>query len=303
MQIKYNSSYYDDLGNRIRFAGTSKDVFEKCAGKPNWNNEVYFYPSDNEESVWLWVLGHERAWEKKHLEKIVFMNRLVIHFCLGGKGYYNGRPIERGSCFITWPYLPCSLRADPEDPMEFCWIIFRGDNLETFAQDLGLSANELIFNIEGVDGIASLIDLAICEDFSHINAHDYTLALSKMILAHKRTVGKNEDSGDEAKYSRNYVKTAKNIMDRFEYSISINELASMLGLTPKHFSRVFHNMTGEHPKEYMTRKRMNIAAELLDTGIPPNEVAIMLKYSDYASFYRAFFKSYSCSPKDFVMKK
>ena len=231
------------------------------------------------------------------------MNRLVIHFCIGGKGYYNGQPVERGSCFITWPYIPCSMTADPDDPMEFCWIIFRGDRLEEFAQRLGLSANELIFKTEGMDQIVDLMDLAMREDYSKVNAYDYTMALSKMILSHGRTLGDREDSIDSARYSRNYVKTAKNIMDRFEYSISINELASMLGLTPKHFSRVFHNMTGEHPQEYMTRKRMNIAAELLDAGTPPNEVAIMLKYSDYASFYRAFSKAYGCSPKDFTTSK
>lgn len=299
MHIKYNSSFYNDDGERIRFSGFSKDVFDKCSDKKNYNNEIYFYPSNKEEPIWLWVIGREQAWEHKSFDKIVYMNRLVIHFCTKGKGYFNGQPISRGSCFIIWPYLASSLRADPDDPLEFYWIILRGEQLEAFAKDHGLSSQNLIFQTDYTDNIISLIDLALDTDYEKLNIYEYNMGLVNMILSYDKPATDENELLGKIKYSQNYVQSAKNIMDRCDYGISVNELAGILGLTPKHFGRVFRQSTGETPKQYMTRKRMIIATDLLKKGIQPNEVAIMLKYSDYASFYRAFFQAYGVSPKDY----
>ena len=298
MDVKYSSSFYDVRGNRIRFSGSSKEVFDNCANGKNWNNEVYFYPSDKEEPIWLWVIGREQAWEYKSFDKIMFMNRLVIHFCTKGKGYYNGQPIGKGSCFIIWPYLSATLQSDPDDPMEFYWIILRGEQLEDFAKNHGLSPSRLVFNTDSVDNMVSLLDMAIDMDYSKVNIYEYTMGLLNMLLSYHKSMPREEDElyGME-KYSHNYVKAAKNIMDRRDYSISISELSNMLGLTPKHFSRVFRQSTGRTPKQYMTDKRMKIAADLLKKGVQPNEVAIILKYSDYASFYRAFVRKYGAPPK------
>jgi AraC-like DNA-binding protein len=298
MNVKYNASFYDAKGDRIRFSGSSKEVFDKCANEKNWNNEVYFYPSEREEPVWLWVVGREQAWEYKRFDKIIFMNRLVIHFCTKGKGYYNGQPIGKGSCFIIWPYLAATLQSDPDDPMEFYWIILRGEQLEDFAKNHGLSPSKLVFNTDSVDSMVSVLNIAIDMDYSKVNIYEYTMGLLNMILSyHKPAASEDDEPYGIEKYSHNYVKTAKNIMDRRDYSISISELANMLGLTPKHFGRVFRRSTGKTPKQYMIDKRMKIAADLLEKGVPPNEAAIILKYSDYASFYRAFVQKYGVSPK------
>ena len=300
MHVKYNSSFYDDNGNRIRFCGQSKDVFDSCADKANYNNEIYFYPSDKEEPIWLWVVGRERAWENKRFDKIIDMNRLVIHFCTKGKGYFNGQPIGRGSCFIIWPYLASSLKADPDDPLEFYWIILRGEQLEAFAKAHGLSAGKLIFQTDYTDKIIPLLDLALDTDYEKLNIYEYTMGLVNMILSYNKPEANENEILSIAKYSQSYVQGAKNIMDRCDYGISVNELAAILGLTPKHFGRVFRQETGETPKQYMTRKRMKTAASLLKKGIQPHEVAIMLKYSDYASFYRAFIQVFGVSPKNYA---
>ena len=302
MHVKYNASFYNDDGERVRFTGISRNIFESCAGKKNWNNELYFYPSEKEEPVWLWVVGREQAWKHKKFDKIIYMNRLVIHFCTKGKGLFNGQPIGRGSCFIIWPYLASSLEADPDDPLEFYWVILRGEQLEAFAKDHGLSSSKLVFETDYTDKIIPLLDTALDTDYEKVNIYEYTMGLVSMLLSYRKPEPRDDELFDVKNFSHNYVKAAQSIMDRRDYGISVGELAGMLGLTPKHFGRVFHQATGETPKQYMTRKRMKIAVDLLKKGIQPNEVAIMLKYSDYASFYRAFVQRYGVSPKDYLSK-
>ena len=227
MHIKYNASFYNDNGERIRFSGLSKDVFDNCSDKKNYNNEIYFYPSDKEEPIWMWVAGREQAWENKCFDKIMYMNRLVIHFCTGGKGYFNGQPISRGACFIIWPYLASSLAADPDDPLEFYWIILRGEQLEAFAKEHGLSPQNLIFQTDYTDKIIPLIDLALDTDYTKVNIYEYSMGLVNMILSYDKPISDEDEIIGIAKYSQNYVQSAKNIMDRFDYSISVNELAGI----------------------------------------------------------------------------
>ena len=73
----------------------------------------------------------------------------------------------------------------------------------------------------------------------------------------------------------------------------------MLGVTPKHFIRVFREETGETPKEYATRKRLELGNAMLKNGMSASEVAITLKYNDYILFYRAFVSKYGISPANY----
>ena len=77
----FTSPYIEFFEERIRFDGDSRSVFDNCADKKNRNNEIYFYPSEKEEPIWLWVVGREQAWEHKSFDKIIYMDRPVIHFC------------------------------------------------------------------------------------------------------------------------------------------------------------------------------------------------------------------------------
>ena len=48
------------------------------------------------------------------------------------------------------------------------------------------------------------------------------------------------------------------------------------------------------------RKRLEMSVDLLKGGMLPTEVAFMLKYADYASFYRAFLQKYGVSPSRYL---
>ncbi len=79
--------------------------------------------------------------------------------------------------------------------------------------------------------------------------------------------------------------------------ISVPRLAEHFYISPSQFNRVFRLATGAAPWEYVIKKRLTIAKELLKNGISAQEAAERCGFGDYSVFYRAYIKNYGHAPK------
>lgn len=79
--------------------------------------------------------------------------------------------------------------------------------------------------------------------------------------------------------------------------LSVPELAKQFYLSPSQFSRVFRQATGTAPWEYIRKKRLTAAKEMIRSGQPPQSVCDACGFGDYSSFYRAYTKHFGCAPK------
>lgn len=84
--------------------------------------------------------------------------------------------------------------------------------------------------------------------------------------------------------------------------ISVPELAKHFYLSPSQFSRVFRQATGAAPWEYITKKRLTAAKEMLRSGASAQSVSESCGFKDYSVFYRAYIKFFGCTPKRTVGK-
>lgn len=79
---------------------------------------------------------------------------------------------------------------------------------------------------------------------------------------------------------------------------SLQAMADMANLSPRGFTRLFRQLMGTSPIDYLIRKRMERAAELLmDLKLSNNEVAHMVGLSDGNYLARQFRRIYGCSPR------
>ena len=67
-----------------------------------------------------------------------------------------------------------------------------------------------------------------------------------------------------------------------------------------YLNKLFHKEMGETPFAYITRRRMEIAREMLREHCAVGEVARLVGYGDIYQFSRAFKKYYGASPKTFT---
>ena len=83
-------------------------------------------------------------------------------------------------------------------------------------------------------------------------------------------------------------------------SPSLHELASKLGVSPRHFARLFEKFAGMNYSSFVGLKKAELAKDMvLNSSSPIKAIAFELGFDDAASFSRAFHKWVGCSPTIF----
>ncbi|GAB2458671.1 AraC family transcriptional regulator [Comamonas humi] len=84
----------------------------------------------------------------------------------------------------------------------------------------------------------------------------------------------------------------------------VEELARLAGQSRSNFSQRFIHVVGETPMRYLTRWRMQLAADLLaSSNLQIVQVAEQAGYSSQAAFGRAFQRHYGVSPSAYRMQR
>jgi two-component system response regulator YesN len=87
------------------------------------------------------------------------------------------------------------------------------------------------------------------------------------------------------------------IRSQYTGSLSLERVAEYVHLSPSHFSRIFHEATGESFVAYLTRIRIEKAKSLLQThSIPLAEIGARTGFKDQSYFTRVFKRSTGMSP-------
>lgn len=80
------------------------------------------------------------------------------------------------------------------------------------------------------------------------------------------------------------------------YPWTVGELAVVAGLSRAAFARRFRHGTGDTPLGYLTRWRMNMAAEMLDQAMDIRHICTKVGYISEFAFSRAFSRHHGMSP-------
>lgn len=96
----------------------------------------------------------------------------------------------------------------------------------------------------------------------------------------------------------------KNVLMRIrkEYAepLTLDQLAAEAGLAPQYFCRVFRQVVGRTPVDYLNYYRIECAAELLcATDDSVTEIALLCGFSDLSYFIRLFRRYKGISPRQF----
>lgn len=85
----------------------------------------------------------------------------------------------------------------------------------------------------------------------------------------------------------------------YSEKITLDQLAAQFFVSKFHLCHEFQRYVGTSIHQYLQKKRLQIAKEMLRTGVSASSVSIRVGFGDYAGFYRAFRSEYGISPREF----
>lgn len=96
---------------------------------------------------------------------------------------------------------------------------------------------------------------------------------------------------------RDILRLLRDVCDRSHADVSLGTLSARAGWSSFHLHRAFRALTGETPKQYTLRLRLERgAAQLLTSGAPIVAIAADVGFASHEVFTRAFRRHFHCTP-------
>ncbi|MFC4776629.1 AraC family ligand binding domain-containing protein [Paenibacillus sp. GCM10023252] len=231
--------------------------------------------------------------------------RYKIHFIHQGKGIvrtanHTYTPTA-GQAFLIYPHTLTFYQADLLEPWTYSWIAFDGSRVPEILGRTILSPDHPILPMD--------LELmpTLYEQLSRTKRYDATGDLQQMALLYEllsRIVqmmpSHPEEPSSVIKIDR-YIRQAEEyIATHYAEQLTVQQLASIVGLDRKYFSALFKQSTGIPPQAYLIQYRMRKACNLLATGhYSVEEVARSVGYSDGLLFSKMFKRTTGLSPTQY----
>lgn len=209
---------------------------------------------------------------------------------------HTDRLMRSGELFLFPPGEPFTYYKPAGEPFEYYWMHFSGSYAATLLQKCGITPGRILTpgNHEGIcEAFRSLFRAFLRRDaFFTLEAAAKGEAL--LVRTGRYLSGQSTDAPRD--YSR--VSGALNVIHNdLSAPVSVRELADAEHMSVSYFRRLFHEVTGMSPQEYMIFVRLNHACELLrQTELPIRAVSAAVGYDDSQYFIRLFGRRFVQSP-------
>ena len=89
------------------------------------------------------------------------------------------------------------------------------------------------------------------------------------------------------------------VNQKINYPLQVNDIADEIGITSRHLSRIFKEATGESPRKYFRKLRVNAARQMiLYTNEKIGEIALSVGFSNASILRGHYIELFSLSPEE-----
>lgn len=237
----------------------------------------------------------------------------LLHFVLKGNGIVQVENMEyeagAAQIFAIRPHQITYYEASISAPWEYFYIGFEGGWAPRIMKDIGFINDDIIvIQIPNTEEIFRLLKKIRRYIKTYLEIGDGVLGIHGCIyeIFQLLSEGRNDDQ-IISEFEKNdllqheYTRTLISIIETsFAEKINIQELANRLHLNRSYMSELFSKDTGMSIKSYLTEKRMQRAAIMLqDPNRSVKNVAASCGFEDSLYFSRAFSKYFGISPQQY----
>lgn len=232
----------------------------------------------------------------------------LIHHVLSGKGYFETRGksyhLKQGDTFLIYPNMEACYRADDEEPWEYTWVGFDGNDAFYLLNHTDFSEESPVLEQAAIsEEIERNIRMVYeAKGGTFCDAVSMTGALYSMIAMLM------ENSSAEAKQKNPQTDRVEQaiqyIAEHYSYPITIEDIAGYTGVCRSYLYRMFRKVLKKSPKDYVEEYRIRQACQLLrETDLPITTIAHSVGYEDNLYFSKAFKKCKGQTPSRYRKEK
>jgi AraC-like DNA-binding protein/quercetin dioxygenase-like cupin family protein len=255
-------------------------------------------------------------------DRMHWHDHLEIALVLEGRGaFLFGRralPAEAGDVFFIDNSQPHVALAEAGGTLRLLLVLFRPELIAgpgCRELDLGylapfrIDGRTVSARIAGGSALAGALGPVLCELRETWDRHDQverhlmdaTLRRALGLAIRDRGAGAADAAARAAADRREQIRPVLAYVDRHcRESISLDDVAEVVHVSPSRVRHVFKDVTGVGFKEYVTNVRVAEAKRLLlGTDLSVAEIAGAVSYTNLHQFYRVFYRSCSMSPGEY----
>ena len=231
----------------------------------------------------------------------------LIHYIISGCGtYIVGKQqyhLQSGDTFLVYPNTEVTYFADREDPWEYCWVGFTGSDASIILTATDFTREQPVIKDtpEGDAIKRQLLHIydARGNEFKHAVEMTGRLYTALALFMHNAT-----KSTESASVNQYVQKGIEYISANYSYPITVEDIASYVGLSRSHLFRSFETVLGQSPKEYLTEFRMKQACYLLEhSSLSVTAIAISVGFDNSLYFSKTFHRANGLSPRAYRQSK
>ncbi|WP_077613199.1 AraC family transcriptional regulator [Clostridium sp. Marseille-P2415] len=244
----------------------------------------------------IYYCGHEQC-AARHFFGPAIRKHYLMHVVLKGKGIYRAGEeeyvLKAGDAFLIKPQEVTYYEADEEDPWEYAWAAFAGNEAERLLLEYRQDEKGYIYRFGKEDGWQTVL-IRLVTAFQS-GAHNMDEMVGYLYLLFSRLPKNQREAGE---YEQSYLSRAEGYMHHnYSYPIQISDVAGYVGIDRTYLYKLFMKYKGISPKHYLTSYRIMEAKRLLeDTGLSITETGLSCGFHDASVFCKSFLQTEGESP-------
>ena len=234
----------------------------------------------------------EYYWHYHDVTELLFIKSGDVKYEVGGKEY----ALQKNMLVYTRPNEKHYIDVSPDVPYERYNIILDHKKLP-FDVDSRIPKDVNVVNFDAnktVVGIFDKMDM-YCKMLPEKELGTMLFNLVCEVLINVMLDSKQE-SAESSKVDPIVSKAIAYIDENLLKIGGIDEICGELYVSKSHLHHLFVAQTGESPKKYIIRKRLEMAHRELTLGASATEICALCGFSDYSSFFRAYKNHFGYSP-------
>lgn len=226
----------------------------------------------------------------------------LIHHIIGGKGYYKVNDkiydIKQGDTFLVYPHTKVSYWADENDPWEYYWVGFNGNDASVLLADTDFSADNPVISTDFGDSLKNaFLKIYDCKGNDSYKIAEMTgnLYFALSLIIKKSLKIPVNDASDL------YIEKATQfVMHNYSTNISVTDIADCIGISRSQLYKIFIAKLSVSPMDYLTQTRVRKSCNLLrNTTLPIKTIAVSVGFDNSLYFSKVFSKAKNISPSQY----